>query len=83
MTRSIIPWHVFRNAIETPNPYSLDHWLQRWRFMDTGVILSDTNIPALELPQPIVNLLCKHSVADELDSATDKIQSPQPARRVN
>ena len=39
MSNAVIPWHVFHDAIETSNPYSLNLWLERWRFMDGGVIL--------------------------------------------
>ena len=39
MNHAVIPWHVFHGAIETSNPYSLNLWLERWRFMDGGVIL--------------------------------------------
>jgi len=47
MTKSIIPWHVFQNAIETLNPDALDLWLERWRFTDGGVVLCEGNNSAL------------------------------------
>ena len=48
MTKSIIPWHVFQNAIETLNPDALDRWLERWRFTDGGVVLCEGILPALD-----------------------------------
>ena len=78
MTKSIIPWHVFNGAIETLNPYSLDLWLQRWRFMDGGVILFDGNIPALQLNNTIFNLLLEKTVIDDSDTANEVTHSPQP-----
>jgi hypothetical protein len=57
MAKSIIPWHVFHGAIETLNPQSLNFWLERWRFMDGGVILFDANIPAFDVPQKIFNFI--------------------------
>ena len=74
MSKSIIPWHVFRDAIETPNPHSLNLWLQRWRFMDAGVLLSDSNIPALELPNAISKLLREKSETDGCDTADEIMQ---------
>ena len=48
MTKSIIPWHVFQNAVETLNPDALDHWLERWRFTDSGVVLFEGSSSALD-----------------------------------
>jgi|GEM_PF-4890616 len=48
MTKTLIPWHVFHDAIDAANPYSLDLWLARWRFMDGGVILFQGDKPMTE-----------------------------------
>jgi hypothetical protein len=39
MKRSLIPWHVFREAIAGQEPATLESWLDRWGFTDNGVIL--------------------------------------------
>ena len=49
MKKSIIPWHVFNDAIETPASDTLNRWLERWQFMDGGVVLADAHVPALEM----------------------------------
>ena len=48
MTKSIIPWHVFQDAIETLNPDALDIWLERWRFTDGVVVLFEGDFPKLD-----------------------------------
>ena len=83
MTKSIIPWHVFNDAIETLNPYSLNLWLERWRFMDGGVVLFDANLPPLDLTHTIFNLLDDKSAIDDGDMENEMIRSPQPAMSAN
>ncbi len=39
MKKSLIPWHVFREALATQEPCALLSWLRRWEFMDEGVVL--------------------------------------------
>ncbi len=78
MTKSIIPWHVFNDAVETLNPYSLNLWLARWRFMDGGVVLFDANLPSLELTRTIFNLLDDKTAIDDGDTGDETIHSPQP-----
>ena len=73
MTKSIIPRHVFNDAVETLNPYSLNLWLERWRFMDGGVVLFDANNSALELTHTIFNLLDAQTVIDDRDAANEMI----------
>jgi hypothetical protein len=47
--KSVIPWHVFQNAIDGVDSPSTSCWLERWHFMDAGVILSNSKpIPTLE-----------------------------------
>jgi hypothetical protein len=83
MTKSLIPWHVFHDAIETLNPYSLNFWLERWRFMDGGVVLFEANIPALELTHTIFNLLHETTMVNDRDTANEIIDSPQPTPSAN
>jgi hypothetical protein len=83
MTKSIIPWHIFNDAIETLNPYSLNLWLERWRFMDGGVVLFDANLPSLELTHTIFNLLDDKTARDDRDRENEMMHSPQPATSAN
>jgi hypothetical protein len=46
--------------------------------MDGGVVLFDANIPALELPHAIFNVLHETTVNDDCDPANEIIHSPQP-----
>jgi hypothetical protein len=39
MNRSLIPWHVFRRALESQDAEVLDNWLDRWGFTNEGVVL--------------------------------------------
>jgi len=79
MRKPIIPWQVYRDAIETLNPHSLNLWLQRWQYMDAGVTLFDRSISALELPPTIFNLLRDQGVMDDCQNANQMMQSPKPA----
>jgi hypothetical protein len=41
MRRTLIPWHLFRQALHIQVPHDLENWLT-WRFADEGVaILQD------------------------------------------
>jgi hypothetical protein len=40
MSSSLIPWHVFFEALQEPKPKNLYEWLGRWRFTDDGAALS-------------------------------------------
>ena len=44
MKKSLIPWHVFREALESQNPEALERWLGRWGFTNDGVILIGLDI---------------------------------------
>jgi len=55
MKKAIIPWHVFQEGIETLNPNALNIWLERWRFMDDGVVLFEASLPAPD-PHPAPSL---------------------------
>ena len=83
MTKSIIPWHVFQNAVETPDSNSLSRWLERWRFMDGGVVLADGNVPALGMTRTNSNPRHETTVNDDSDAAKEIIHSPQPMLRTN
>jgi hypothetical protein len=37
MKRSVIPWHVFVEAVKNQDPAASEAWLERWRFEDSGV----------------------------------------------
>ncbi len=39
MRKSLIPWHVFRDAIAGQDPAVLGPWLNRWGFTNDGVVL--------------------------------------------
>jgi hypothetical protein len=40
MRRSLIPWHVFRTAVEDQPPIMREAWLRRWLFTNEGVIMA-------------------------------------------
>jgi hypothetical protein len=44
MKKSLIPWHIFREALEGQNPEALEHWLGRWGFSNDGVVLIGADI---------------------------------------
>lgn len=46
MKKSLIPWHVFREALEVQDPQVLDRWLGRWGFTNDGVVLIGLDIPS-------------------------------------
>ena len=39
MKRTVIPWPIFREALEDQDAEVLEHWLGRWGFTDEGVVL--------------------------------------------
>jgi hypothetical protein len=39
MKKSLIPWHVFLDAIAAQAPGLLESWLNRWGFTNDGVVL--------------------------------------------
>ena len=39
MDFSVIPWHVFLDALKQQQPTTLEIWLRRWWFTNEGVIL--------------------------------------------
>jgi hypothetical protein len=44
MNISIIPWHVFLDALKKQQPGTLELWLRRWLFTNEGVILADQRV---------------------------------------
>jgi hypothetical protein len=44
MKRPLIPWHLFREALESQQAEVLDNWLGRWGFTNDGVILIGVDI---------------------------------------
>jgi hypothetical protein len=41
MNFSLIPWHVFLEALKKQQANNLETWLRRWLFTNEGVIVSD------------------------------------------
>lgn len=39
LQRSIIPWHVFMDALAKQPRSDIKDWLQRWRFTNDGVFM--------------------------------------------
>ncbi len=39
MKKTLIPWHVFHEAIAGQDPALLESWLNRWGFTNDGVVL--------------------------------------------
>jgi hypothetical protein len=39
MKRALIPWHVFREALESQDAEVLHNWFDRWGFTNDGVVL--------------------------------------------
>ena len=44
MKISVIPWHVFIDALFKQQPGTLEVWLRRWLFTNEGVIMADERI---------------------------------------
>ncbi len=40
MKISVIPWHVFIDALKKQQPAVLEFWLKRWLFANDGVFIS-------------------------------------------
>lgn len=55
MKKSLIPWHVFREAVAIQDPWALDSWLRRWGFTDEGVVLVSNQI-SLDAPAPLTQV---------------------------
>lgn len=57
MKKSLIPWHIFRDALEGQEPEVLEHWLDRWGFTNDGVVLigvgtrSEPQVPSFDRGQ--------------------------------
>jgi len=41
MDISVIPWHVFLDALKKQQPTTIELWLRRWLFTNEGVILAN------------------------------------------
>jgi hypothetical protein len=50
MRRSLIPWHVFREALECQRAAGLENWLARWGFTNDGVVLIGADTAARSQP---------------------------------
>ena len=46
MKISVIPWHVFIDALLKQQPSTLEAWLRRWLFTNEGVIMADERLTA-------------------------------------
>ncbi|HYA27899.1 MAG TPA: hypothetical protein VEI95_03720 [Acidobacteriota bacterium] len=44
MNISVIPWHVFLDALLKQQPQTLEGWLRRWLFTNEGVIMAHPNV---------------------------------------
>jgi hypothetical protein len=53
MKKSLIPWHVFLEAIVGQDPGLLESWLHRWGFTNDGVVLVDVETPSREPGLPL------------------------------
>ena len=42
MKISLIPWHVFLDALKMQQPNTLENWLRRWLFTNEGVIMAQS-----------------------------------------
>lgn len=57
MKKLLIPWHVFRAALEGQDSEALEHWLDHWGFTNEGVALISVDtrlglqVPPLERQQ--------------------------------
>ena len=40
MNISVIPWHIFFEALKKQQPSTLETWLRRWLFANEGVLMS-------------------------------------------
>lgn len=40
MQSSLIPWHVFMNALAEQQCAPMENWLDRWRFDNDGVFMA-------------------------------------------
>jgi hypothetical protein len=40
MQSSMIPWHIFMNALAQQRRSKVEYWLDRWRFANDGVFMS-------------------------------------------
>jgi hypothetical protein len=40
MQTTMIPWHVFMNALEQQHFPQMKNWLDRWRFTNDGVFMA-------------------------------------------
>ena len=46
MKISVIPWHVFIEALLQQEPGTVELWLRRWLFTNEGVIIAHEKIAA-------------------------------------
>jgi hypothetical protein len=46
MKISVIPWHVFIEALLQQEPSTLELWLRRWLFTNEGVIIAHEKLTA-------------------------------------
>lgn len=53
MKKSLIPWHVFREAIAGQDPGLLESWLNRWGFTNDGVVLISVETHSLGSGLPL------------------------------
>ena len=40
MQSSMIPWHIFLNALAQQGRFQEKYWLDRWRFTNDGVFMA-------------------------------------------
>ena len=70
MTISMIPWHVFLDALKIQNPAIVETWLRRWLFTNDGVLLTHAK-------KVNVSVAADHIVSTIRDEPTGKIPSPK------
>jgi len=55
MKVSVMPWHVFWDALEKQDPPPPDRWVQRWLFADDGIraLVKSPSLEGKDSEQPV------------------------------
>ena len=86
MKKSIIPWHVFLDAVTAQSASSFKTWIRRWRFTDTGVVLVEAGDMAAPEPSGMdtkTELAQTTSMKPALVDATKSLPQPFTAKLTN
>ena len=63
MQSSMIPWHIFMNALAQQGHAPVKHWLNRWRFANDGVFMAHEMIDSqreFDSPEGSIQVNGKH-----------------------